>query len=206
MSLPASDPPERRRVVIANVTPQVDGGRYAVKRVIGDMVRVEADVYAEGHDELTVLLMYRQQGEDKWRPVEMKPGYDARWSGEFCAGVIGSYYFTVMAWPDRFRTWRRDLEKRVAAEQDVQLELVIGAGMMLEAAANAPAAEAKRLKTRADALEREDSPQHLRAEIALDEAVLPAMHAYAPRHPLDGLRDAAARLRRPRARPFQRLV
>ena len=97
---------------------------------------------------------------------------------------IGNYYFTVMAWPDRFRTWRRDLEKRVAAEQDVQLELVIGANMMREAAANAPAAEAKRLMTRADALEREDSPQHLRAEIALDEAVLPAMHAYAPRHPL----------------------
>src|SRR6185503_20248756 len=109
MSLPASDPPERRRVVIANVTPQVDGGRYAVKRVIGDTVLVEADVYAEGHDELTVLLMYRPQGEDKWRPVAMKPGYDARWSGEFCADVMGNYYFTVMAWPDRFLTWRRDL-------------------------------------------------------------------------------------------------
>jgi starch synthase (maltosyl-transferring) len=184
MSLPASDPPERRRVVIANVTPQVDGGRYAVKRVVGDTVRVEADVYAEGHDELTVLLMYRSQSEDKWRPVEMKPGWDARWTGEFSVDTIGNYCFTVMAWPDAFRTWRRDLEKRVAAGQDVQLELVIGANMMRDAAANAPSAEAKRLSTRANAIEREDSSQHLRAEIVLDEAVLPAMHLYAPRHPL----------------------
>ena len=89
MSLPASDPPERRRVIIANVTPQVDGGRYAVKRVIGDTVTVEADAYAEGHDEITVLLMYRAESEDKWHPVEMRPGYDARWSGEFTANTIG---------------------------------------------------------------------------------------------------------------------
>src|SRR5688572_15147623 len=130
MSLPASDPPERRRVVIENVTPQVDGGRYAVKRVAGDSVRVEADVYAEGHDEITVLLMYRAEAEVKWRSVEMRPGYDARWYGNFSVAGMGNYYFTVMAWPDKFRSWRRDLEKRVAAEQDVQLELVIGAGMM----------------------------------------------------------------------------
>jgi starch synthase (maltosyl-transferring) len=184
MPLPASDPPERRRVVIANVTPQVDGGLYAVKRVVGDTVRVEADVFADGHDELSVLLMYRAESETKWRSAEMKVGYDARWSGEFCADVIGNYYFTVMAWPDRFRTWCRDLAKRVAAEQDVQLELVIGAQMLREATKNAPSAEARRLSLRADALERADSPQALRAEMALDEALLPAMHAHAPRHPL----------------------
>jgi starch synthase (maltosyl-transferring) len=185
MSLPASDPPERRRVIIANVTPQVDGGRYAVKRVVGDSVKVEADAYAEGHDEITVLLMYRAESEGKWRSVEMRSGYDARWYGEFSANLIGNYYFTVMAWPDRFRTWRRDLEKRVVAEQDVQLELVIGADMMREAAVNAPAEAAKRLKTRADAIEKDgDGPQKLRADMAMDQALLPDMLAYAPRQPL----------------------
>ena len=123
-------------------------------------------------------------GDDKWHPVEMKPGWDARWTGEFSVDTIGNYCFTVMAWPDHFRSWRRDLEKRVAAAQDIQLELVIGANMMREAAANAPSDEAKRLNTRADAIEREDSSQDVRAKIVLDEAVLPAMHAYAPRHPL----------------------
>ena len=121
MPLPASDPPERRRVIIGNVTPQVDGGRYAVKRVVGDTVSVEADAYAEGHDEITVLLMYRAESEEDWHPVEMRPGYDARWYGEFRVEAMGNYYFTVMAWPDRFRSWRRDLEKRVAAEQDLSL-------------------------------------------------------------------------------------
>src|SRR5688572_19552556 len=89
MSLPASDPPERRRVIIANVTPQIDGGRYAVKRVVGDDVRVEADAFAEGHDEIAVLLMYRAESEETWRSVPMRPGYDARWYGEFCADVMG---------------------------------------------------------------------------------------------------------------------
>ena len=115
MSLPASDPPERRRVIIDNVTPQVDGGRYAVKRVVGDAVKVEADVYAEGHDEIAVLLMYRAESEDKWRSAEMRPGYDARWYGDFAADAIGNYCFTVMAWPDRFGTSPPDIEKPVAA-------------------------------------------------------------------------------------------
>ena len=100
------------RVVIEGVRPQIDGGQFAIKRVIGETVVVEADVFCDGHDVLAVRLLYRAEGEADWREIEMQPLVNDRWQAQFEVDREGTYRYTVIAWVDRFLTWHRDLQKR----------------------------------------------------------------------------------------------
>ena len=175
--------PDRRRVVIENVQPEVDGGRFAVKRSVGDSVRVEADVFADGHDELSSRLYYRAEGEPSWQETAMTLQANDRWRGEFKVPEQETYVYRLDAWVDRFRTWRRDLEKRYEAGQDIGLELVVGGEMVREAARNAPKPAAQRLIRGADALEK-DGPQGGRAEVAFEDELVALMDRYAAREPL----------------------
>src|SRR5438876_2455497 len=109
----------RRRVVIEDVGPEIDGGTFPAKRVVGEDVVVEADVLCDGHDVLTAVLRYRRRGERAWRESPMRPLEDDRWRGSFTVSELGTYGFTVRAWVDRFGTWRRDLEKKLDAGHDV---------------------------------------------------------------------------------------
>ena len=115
------------RVVIERIAPELDGGRHAVKRVVGDSVRVSANIYKDGHELMGAQLMYRGPGEQLWREEPMSYNFDEdRWSGRFAPDKIGLWEFTVEAWPDPFRTWREDLKKRLDAGQDVSSELLEG--------------------------------------------------------------------------------
>ncbi|HEU0073070.1 MAG TPA: maltotransferase domain-containing protein, partial [Dehalococcoidia bacterium] len=175
--------PDRQRVVIESVQPEVDAGRFAVKRTVGDLVRVEADVFADGHDELACLLFYKQEDESAWQETPMMLIANDHWQGQFRVSAQKTYVYRLEAWVDRFGTWRRDLEKRYDANQDVTMELVVGAEMMRQAAQNAPEHEAKRLTLRADALEKE-WPSGVRAEIAYEDTLETLMLRYAPREPV----------------------
>jgi starch synthase (maltosyl-transferring) len=124
----------RKRVVIEGVTPEVDCGRFPAKRIVGDTVAVEADIFTDGHDQISGVLRYRRADEAEWREVPLAPLVNDRWRGHFTVDALGRWVFTVEAWVDHFLTWHRDLKKRVAAGQDVDLQLVIGA-QMIEAAA-----------------------------------------------------------------------
>jgi starch synthase (maltosyl-transferring) len=128
----------RRRVVIENVSPRVDDGRFPVKRLVGDSVVVEADVFADGHDEVRAVLSWRAPGEDAWHETEMEPIANDRWRGGFDAAKIGRYEFNVQGWVDRWRTWVHDLAKRVDAGQDVSVDLQIGTALAQAAIPNAP--------------------------------------------------------------------
>ena len=116
------------RVIIECVTPTVDAGRFPVKRVVGDICRVGADVYKDGHDLLTARIRYRGPGESEWRYAPLTFDFNIdRWLGDFALDRIGRWQFTVEAWTDVFETWRTGLEKKIAANQDVDLELREGA-------------------------------------------------------------------------------
>ncbi len=115
-------PEDPKAVAIANVTPDVDCGRYAVKRVVGDVVRVEADVFTHGHDELAALVEYRRAGEHVWNAVDMTALGNDRWGGEFATMSVGRYQFRVLGWRDELATLHRDVEAKRAAGQDVTLE------------------------------------------------------------------------------------
>src|SRR5260221_13123232 len=111
--------PERlRRVIVEGVTPQVDEGRYPAKITTGEDVVVEADVFADGHDVLAVVLRWRRAGAAKWRETTMEPLGNDRWRASFPAAMaFAAYGFTVEGGGDRRATWQELLDKRVAAGQ-----------------------------------------------------------------------------------------
>src|SRR4051812_40243908 len=111
------------RVLIEDVSPQVDGGRFAPKRVVNDPVEVRARIFADGHDALAGRLLYRHESESSWNELELERLLNDHWRATFDVRQLGRYWFTIEAWIDRFGTWQRDLKKRVAAGQDVTVDL-----------------------------------------------------------------------------------
>jgi starch synthase (maltosyl-transferring) len=148
----------RRRVAIEAVSPEIDGGRFPAKRVVGETVVVEADIFADGHDVLAAALRYRHQASPDWIELPMAPLVNDRWRGEFPVTVLGRYLFTLDGWVDHFETWSKQLAKRVQAGQDVAADLEIGARMIEEAAERAGGADATRLLALAKSLRGGASP------------------------------------------------
>src|SRR5215472_7800970 len=142
----------RCRVVIEHVDPEIDAGRFPIKRTAGERVVVEADAFAEGHDELACVLLHRRAGETGWQEAQMRPLVNDRWRGEFEVGEPGRHVYTIEGWVDHFHTWVRDLVRRMEAGQDVTVDLRIGAGLVSEAAGRATGADAAKLRAHAAAL------------------------------------------------------
>jgi starch synthase (maltosyl-transferring) len=144
----------RQRVIIEGVEPEIDGGRYAIKRVVGERVVVEADVFTDGHDAISCALLYRKQGALEWQETLMEFLVNDRWRAEFTVPEMGRYYYSIKAWVDRFKSWSRDLVKRVEAGQDVRVDLLIGADLVDEAHEHASGDDAAALQGFSEALRR----------------------------------------------------
>jgi starch synthase (maltosyl-transferring) len=123
----------RERVVIEHVLPQVEEGRYPIKRVIGETVSVTADIFCDGHDELSAELLFRKRSEERFSRVPMALMVNDRWSGSFRCDEMLPYRYTVRAWVDRFKTWQLDLRKKFAAGQDISADLLDGAVLVEDA-------------------------------------------------------------------------
>jgi starch synthase (maltosyl-transferring) len=135
----------RRRIAIENVEPTVDGGRFAIKRVVGDRIAVTAKVFADGQDVVVARLLSRKQGTLGWTETPMAPLGSDQWQAEFTVAEVGRHEFTVIGWIDAFDTWHRDLKKRVEAAQDVSVDLQIGAQLVAAAAERSTGDDAARL-------------------------------------------------------------
>jgi starch synthase (maltosyl-transferring) len=137
---------QARRVVIERVRPSIAGGRFPIKRTVGDAVRISADIFADGHDVITAMVRNRQPtghgsrgAASRWRESPMAlaaPGTD-EWHGQFSVGDLGWHEYQIVAWVDRFRSWRRDLRLRAAAGQELDVELLEGALLVRDAAGRA---------------------------------------------------------------------
>jgi len=171
---PALDPRIARRVVVEGVLPQVDDGRFPIKRIVGDEVEVTADIFADGHDALAAALLYRRAGETAWREAPMTFLDNDRWRGQFVVEELGRYEYTIEGWIDRFESWRHELSKKFGAGQDVSSELLEGAAL-IRAASDAS------LEGAAAALERDDEEQGARVAAALAEDLRVRMAAHADR-------------------------
>jgi starch synthase (maltosyl-transferring) len=171
----------RLRVVIEGVKPEVDGGRFPIKRIVGDQVVVEADILADGHDVLSACLMYRKDGERKWTEVPMKALVNDRWTGAFEVTELGVYWYTLAAWVDEFESWRRGLAKKSAAEQNVSIDLLTGAQMIGEAGKHATKAHAKTMQQWAATLRSGASSVSEKTELALSDEVAELVSRYAER-------------------------
>jgi starch synthase (maltosyl-transferring) len=129
------DPVLRRRVIVEGVHPEIDAGRFPIKRTAGEEVNVSADIYADGHDTLAAVLMYRRLGEEDWHEVPMEALGNDRWQAGFRVEELGRYEYTIEGWIDRFGSWRHEISKKFGAGQDLASELLEGAALIRDASA-----------------------------------------------------------------------
>jgi len=185
---PAAPVPEpgvdaRARAMIDAVRPIVDAGAFPVKRVVGEPMDVEADVFADGHDRLGCVLRWRRAGDRAWRESRMTESHNDLWVARFTPSELGRWEYRVQAWIDPFLTWAHDLRRRIDAGQDIAIDLEIGAAIVrdyAECAEPAVPALVKRLTEWSLRLVGEGS-QRERGEAALSEDLAGLMWDAAPR-------------------------
>src|ERR1700721_635539 len=196
----------RRRVVIEDVNPQVDAGRYPLRRILGDELNVTAAIFADGKDELAARLMYRHSSDSRWRIVPLLADGNDLWSCAFHVDKLGAWRFTIQGWVDHFATWAKDLKKRIAAQstpasadaastseikpefgveigsnpaaQEVALDLRTGARLGHEAALRARRNDAKRLRETAENFEKLAEENRSTYDDPCDEALMELVARY----------------------------
>lgn len=168
------------RVWIENVRPQIDGGRFPVKRCLGEKLRVGADVIVDGHDKLAVVLRHRPRSSKAWAEVPMTPRGNDLYEAEFSLNLFEPHDYTVCAWIDRFGSWKEGLAKKVKALQDVESDLLEGALLIESAAGRATGADRQWLEERAEIL-RSSQPQETRFWAAAAEELSAIISRYPDR-------------------------
>jgi starch synthase (maltosyl-transferring) len=206
-----------RRAIIDRVRPEIDGGRFPIKRTVGEAVQVEATIFADGHDVIAALVRDRRAGPgfgirdsgfaadrgepapaadaharipnpesripSQWRETPMTsaaPDTD-RWTAAFAVSALGWHDYQIVAWIDRFMTWRRDLRVKAAAGQTLSLELLEGSLLVRDAAARASEPDAATLLEYADGLNDTTLTFDERLQVALGEDLAVTMARYPDR-------------------------
>ncbi|QRO02224.1 alpha-1,4-glucan--maltose-1-phosphate maltosyltransferase [Archangium violaceum] len=173
--------------VIENVRPELDAGRWAVKRVEGESLKVQADIFKEGHDILVAVVRWRQSAPKEqateWAETPMVSKGNDLWEGEFLLARNGRYEFTVEAWPDLYATWVTEVKRKVDVGRDVRSELLEGAAMLRAHAERAQKAgspdEARRMVEAATLFEKGMSANAIAA--AMDPGLTLVASKYADR-------------------------
>jgi starch synthase (maltosyl-transferring) len=168
----------RRRVIIESVSPSVDDGRFPAKRVAGDVVSLEADVFADGHGVLSAVALHRHQSESQYQETRMTALVNDRWRAELPVEKLGFYFFSIEGWVDHFLTWHRDLQKR--DPDDLEVQFRVGVEMILAAAARAKGRDRKRLEHYIDVLVGDDENADKLHDMRSDE-LLELMQRHADR-------------------------
>jgi len=176
----------RIRAVIDTVLPAVDGGRFAVKRVVGDSMRVSAHCFADGHDVLRAMLRWREEGQTEVHEVPMQLLGNDVWSAEFALAAVGRYRYSVCAWVDTFESWRHDMARRTEGE-DIRMAARVGA-LEISACAQRASEDAQQLLSRwAGELEHAAADGTTDAKALKAQALDPILAALAARYPNRGL-------------------
>jgi starch synthase (maltosyl-transferring) len=168
----------RRTIVIERVEPQLDGGRHPIKRVVGDTLRVTADIFADGHVMLGAALLLRADDEDEWHEAPMRLVDNDRWAGELPLRRNRWHRYTIEAWRDEFGTWRDGLLKKVEAGVAVPSELAEGRLLLQAAAERASGEDLETITLALRGLARARS-ERTRVDAVAGEPLLAAMR----RHP-----------------------
>src|SRR5258708_12182474 len=135
-----------RRVVIENVKPEIQCGRFPIKRTIGEPVEVTADIYADGHDIVHADLLHRTLSQRGWEEVPMQPLVNDRWQAKFIASAAGIHLYTLQGWVDPFQSWSRDFSKKLEAGQDISVDLLAGVHLVEAPANRAGGEDSQRLE------------------------------------------------------------
>ncbi len=169
-----------RTVWIENVWPELDGGRFPVKREVGELFEVTADILREGHEALAAVLKYRTVKDTEWHETTMEPLGNDRWVARFPLAENTRYVYIIEAYPDPYKSWAEDLNKRLAADMEVTSELLEGAELLRRTLPRAAGADRKRLEERLAEFEATALPA-ARTRILLDAETAELMETYPDR-------------------------
>jgi starch synthase (maltosyl-transferring) len=175
---------EAPRIAIEGLSPAVDGGRFAVKRCVGDWVEVEVDLVSDGHEALAGALLWRPQDAPEWQEIPLRLISNDRWTARFHLARLGRYVFTIAAWRDEFGTFQSALRKKMAAGRDLTQEIAEGYALL------------ERITFPRSGAAHAD-PLAVLLDEATAQAVVQARHRpflvqYEPAIPVDAEREAAA--------------
>lgn len=169
-----------QRVSIDNVKPQIDCGKYLIKRIVNENIKVEADIFSDGHDKVDAILLYREKrkgrGKEKnWQEKPMEFKINDHWTATFSGDSTGTFEYTIEAWVDHFSTWQYGLKKKYEDKQPIKTELLIGAQMMEEAIARANATQKKRLQKWVEQI-RSEGDEAGSVDLALSDEITQTMY------------------------------
>ena len=186
MSEAATLPADGRvRAVIDAVKPCIDGGRYAVKRTVGERLQVDAICIADGHDRLRVMLQWRHEDQREWHEVAMVARGNDAYRADFLLPAPGRYRYTVLAWVDAFDSWRHELSRRADA-QDIRIAALTGAQLIAAAATRASGADRRALEEASAVIDQlATAPRFDAATLkatALDDTLAQLMARWPDRH------------------------
>jgi starch synthase (maltosyl-transferring) len=182
------------RFFIEDIYPSVDGGRFPVKRIAGELVDVWADVFRDGHDVVGAALCWRREGDASWVRIAMRHHGSDRWVATFTPMQPGLYVYLIEAWTDDFATWRRDFLLKRAAGAAGSLEALEGAALLSAAIPTSPDVEFVLARHRDDFVRTGD------AEVLLSDEVAAAVAECNPRRDLTQSAPLPLTVDRPLAR------
>jgi starch synthase (maltosyl-transferring) len=169
----------RQRVIIENVKPQVDAGRYSIKRTVNEPVNITADIFGDGHDAIRAAVQYRKQGAKKWNEQLLTATGNDTFMGTFRLSEEGHFEYRVIAWIDHLQNWYNGFLKKQAAGQHLSLELEEGAILLKKTAATYSKAVGKTLLDKAAQLrDKEGYREAVRAILSEDFRKLVAEHPF----------------------------
>ncbi len=115
-----------KRVWISNVYPEIDNGQFPAKRIINDIVTIEADIFCDGIDEIQAVLFYKHEKDENWQQTYFSPLNNDRFQASFAVEKLGNYFYKIQAWIDEFNTWKKRFFKKLSLKDDVEVEKLIG--------------------------------------------------------------------------------
>ncbi len=162
-------------ILIENVQPQVDCGRYPVKREVGDVLEVSADIFREGHDLISAVVKYKAKDEEAWSEVDMAFVDNDRWSGKFPLERNTRYQYTIQTFPDVYGSWVYEIQKKIDVELDVRSELIEGMQIVEETLARADSSDADVIRNAISAA-RDEPDQKAAVHLLTNAEIAAAVH------------------------------
>jgi len=147
-------------IIIEDVRPSVDGGKYPVKWIAGDPLTVKADIFKDGHDVIAAAVEYKKKSDKAWQSVPMKFLENDRWSGEFVLAENARYLYRVRAWMDPVASWMKHVEKKCQSEASVKSEVLEGIVLLEEARRLSKGKDRERIATLKGSLKRTSGVSH----------------------------------------------
>ena len=193
------------RVVIERVSPELDGGRFPIKAVPGDVIAVEADIFLDGHDKLAARLLYKHSDEPAWTEVPLVLSNNDRWGASFSVEKPGLYTYTIEGWVDHIASWKHEVELKMTAGQRLTSELKAGAVYVEGMAQRAEGDDKSTLEWLAGLLEAgadeyNDSAYTEAMQVVQSEPFTDLIHRYPERkHPARYARELVVDVDRPKA-------